>query len=115
MANEIVVLEGNGQGDYQLALLFPIAVPKQIGGTNVVPTPAPEAGTVLDLCLTTPEKAALNAGTLAVGFISIHKDPALSGAALTARLQEVYVAALAEFQAAYTARYQFVGTRRNAT
>lgn len=114
MAGEIIVLDGNGRDEYNIALLFPIAAPEQVSGANVVPTPAPEAGSLLAQCLTTLEKDALNAGTLAYEIISFQKAAAATALELTARVQEIYTQRRGTFNAWYANRYQFVGTRRDA-
>jgi len=112
MANEIVALEQNGD-EINALFLFPIAVPKQVGGTNVVPTPSTTLPAIAAAVLTAPEKAELDAGTLAFGIASFKRSGIAAGA-LLARVQAVYAAALTEFTATYSTRYGLAGNRYSA-
>ena len=67
MANEITALEGSGS-NYTLFFLITIGTPKQVGGINVVPTPANDGAQdllpgVAAAVITQAERDALNAGT----------------------------------------------------
>jgi len=121
MADEILVLEGQA-GDppaYKLLMLFPVASPKQAGGANVVPTPVPkaEAGTVTEpfSWLTQAERDAIDGGTSAYRIVRFRKDAGLTNPQLIARVQEMYAAQLADFEADYTVRYAHIGVRVNAS
>jgi hypothetical protein len=112
MANEIVALEQNGD-DIGVLFLFPIGVPKQIAGANVVPTPSTNLPAVASAVLTAPEKAQLDAGTLAFTTMSFKRN-GIAGAALLAHVQSVYADALTEFTANYNTRYSLAGNRYSA-
>ncbi len=121
MADEILVLEGDRQGRYQLLMLFPIdglggnPSPAPAGGSNVVPRAAPrEDGVNLDWpfsLLTSPEIAALDGGTLAYRIISLRKEPGLTNPQLVARVQAIYAEQQTDFNAEYAARYLHIGAR----
>ncbi len=120
MANEILVLEGNGERDYALLFLYPIAAPAQVtppGGsaTNVVPTPSSLLPSVAVPLLSTPEKAALDAGTAAFEVVNFTAAEGLSGAELIARAQDLYTRRAQAAAARYEARYRYIGTRLSAS
>lgn len=123
MADEILALENSGDRQNVL-FLFPIAVPVLIGGSNVVPTPATgldELGNpinllpdVADAVLTAPEKAELDAGTLAYAVTSFRPPSGVTGAQILAKVQARYMIMLDDFNTDYDARYEFAGQRFNA-
>lgn len=113
MANEITALEGTGDNDYRILLLYPIATPKQVMGSNVIPTPSANLPSLGQQILTASEKAALDEGTLAFEVISFHKQPGMTNTQLAARAREIYAAKLTAFQSDYTKRYEFSGVRIN--
>lgn len=117
MANEIRILEGDGDNNYQVLFLFPIGTPRQVNGVNVVPTPATTlsgmAATVAALP-TMDVTAALNAGTMAYEIVSFRKDSAATNAQLIARLQAIYASKVVEAGRVYTLRYQHAGTVLNS-
>lgn len=113
MANEIRILDGDGNLEYRVLFLFPIATPILVGGSNVVPTPTSGLDPLALAILTTNEENALNAGTSAYQTVTFRKDPALTNPQLATRMKEIYAAQKAVFDAAYTARYQHVGTAIN--
>ncbi len=114
MADEILVLEGDRHERYQVLVLFPVATPAQAGGANVVPTPAAGLPAPVAALLTATERSALDNGTLAYRMVRISKDAGLSNAQLAARLQTVYAAQLADFNAEYATRYAHIDTRVSA-
>lgn len=113
MAAEIKALDGNGAGEYRVLFLYPIAAPKQVGGSNVVPTPAPTEGVIADL-LSAGEVNALNTGTSAYEVINYGPSPTKTGAELVAELQTLYVDRKAAFDADYASRYKYIGTEVDA-
>jgi hypothetical protein len=120
MANEITILEGNGSFRFGLFLIFPIASPQQVGGANVVPTPATnDDGTsalppMADTVLAAAEKAALDAGTAAYRVIQFRKDPTLTGAQLLALVRQKYAEEEADFSRWYSQTYLHAGQRLDA-
>ena len=118
MADEILALERRGNRQNVL-FLYPIAVPTQVGGSNVVPTPATvDAISVLpavaDAVLTAQEKTDLDAGTSAYEAVSFRPSPSMTGPEILAQVQGQYADRLALFNATYAARYEFAGQRFNA-
>ncbi len=120
MTNEILIMEGNGSFRFSVLFLFPIVSPAQVGGSNVIPTPAtnPDATTALpfvaDRELSPVEKAALDAGTLAFKVVPFRKDPTLSPAQLTVQVRQLYADELATFNRTYIQTWLHAGLRRNA-
>lgn len=114
MANEILAMERQPDGDYELVFLYPIPTPKQINATNVVPTPSSTLPALAVLALSAGEKSALDAGTAAFGVISFKRDPALTGGALLAKIQSLYTLRKNAFDADYALRYEFAGNRYDA-
>lgn len=119
MANEIVVLErrrgGHGEKDIlKFLFLFPIVTPIQVNGANVVPTPAPDPASLEGLVMTAGERGGLDAGTMAYVVDDFAMAAGMSGAQVEARLQQIYTSRLADYQARYVERYQFLGNRFNA-
>ena len=121
MADEILVLEGDRQGRYQLLMLFPIdglggnPSPTQAGGSNVVPSAAPrENGVDPDWpfsLLSGAEIAALDGGTLAYRMVRLRKEPELTNPQLVARAQAIYAQQQADFNSEYRTRYLHIGAR----
>ena len=115
MADEILVLEGDRDERYRMLMLFPIASPAQAGGSNVVPTPSSDLDSTAADLLTAGEISALDGGTLAYRMTSMHKEPGLTNPQLVARVQAIYAAQLADFEAEYAVRYAHIGTRVDAS
>lgn len=120
MANEILALEGDGDRAYTLLFLFPIAAPVQVtppGGSaqNVVPTPSATLPPLAALLLSAAEKNALDAGTLAWQLTTFAPEAGLTGGPLVARVRELYAAQRTAYQAAYQARYRYIGQRVTPT
>lgn len=115
MANEIIVMEQDGQGTFLLCFLYTITTPKQIAGTNIVVTPSSQLPAIAAAVTSAGEKTALDNGTGAFEITSFRRDPALSGAELLAKVQAVYALRKAEFDARYSAQYEFAGNRYNAS
>lgn len=120
MANEIGVVRVNDDNTLTLVFLYPIATPIQVGGQNVVPTPATSGGVsqldpVVDRMLTTLEKTALDTGTLAYEMFQYNYDPGATPAQSLAKAQALYARRLTEFNTRYQMRYGGrVGQRFNA-
>jgi hypothetical protein len=125
MADEILVLEGDPSERYRLLMLFPLdgqggnPSPVQAGGSNVVPTAVPRAdGSNPDWpfsLLTAAELFGLDGGTLAYRVVRMRKEPGLTNSQLIARVQAIYAERHADFNAEYSARYQYIGTRVDAS
>ena len=127
MANEITALEQrvlpNGGHVLGLFFIYPIPVPAQVGGVNVVPTPytnpiptdPPLIPATVDAVITQPERDAFDTGDAAFAVVSFG-DPtgAMTPAQMFVRAQEIYAASKAEFDVTYAARYQFTGQRGDA-
>ncbi len=118
MPKEITALEGSGES-YTLFFLIPIVSPLQVGGSNVIPTPA-NAGTddllppVAAAVITASERSALNAGSLmwiTQSFRIVDEGTRLNSIQLRARARELYAVAKTVELAAYSIRYEFSGTR----
>ena len=119
MANEITALEGS-RDNYTLFFLVPIATPIQVGGSNVIPTPA-DAGVddllppVAAAVITQAERDALNAGTsmwVTRSFRIVDEAGLrLTNLQLQTRARELYAVAKVEELAAYNDRYEFSGIR----
>ena len=110
MANEICVVRATTRGTLTLAFLYPITVPVQINGANVVPTPATNGGVsvldpILESMLTAQEKTDLDAGTLAYEMVTYRYDPGASNAQALAKAQALYANRLSQFQTWYTTTY----------
>ncbi len=120
MAKEITILEGDGSFRFNLFLTFPIASPKQVGGANVVPTPATNADAtsalplIADQILDAAEKAALDGGTAAYRVIQFRKDASLTNPQLLALVRQKYAKELADFNMWYSQTYRHAGQRFNA-
>ena len=122
MANEITAIEGSGR-NYTLLFIASIPSPIQVGGSNVVPTPANENGNpanpstlgpIAEAIVTQPEKDALNAGTAIYGTqnLNVYADGVkLTNQQLAARARAIYAAWKAQALADYAARYEFSGIR----
>ncbi len=121
MANEITILEGDGSFRFNLFFTFPIASPKQVGGFNVVPTPAtdPVTGdnalpTIADAVLTVAEKTALDNGTAAYKVVQFRKNASLSSGQLLTLARQMYADELTDFNRWYAQTYLHAGTRVSA-
>ena len=115
MANEIIVMEQDNQGNFSLCFLYPIATPKQVNGTNIIVTPSSELPAIAAAVTTVGEKTALDNGTGAFQITSFKRDPTLTGPALLAKVQAVYALRKSEFDARYAAQYELAGNRYNAS
>lgn len=119
MANEITIMEGVSFR-FSLFLIFPIATPVQVGGANVVPTPAtdPDGNSALppiaNSVLTIAEKTALDGGTAAYRVIQFRKDASLTNAQLLTLVRQKYAEELAKFNQQYTQTYRHAGLRVSA-
>ena len=118
MANEILALEKRGARQHVL-FLFPVAAPIQIGGVNVVPTPATrDAVSVLppiaETIFTAQEKTDLDNGDLVFESISFRPVDGMTGPQVLAKVQALYATRLARFNATYADRYGFAGNRYDA-
>lgn len=126
MANEITVIGRVPRtGKYRLFFRYDLTAPVQVGGTNVVPTPAtqrpsadnptPTAGDalppVVQAALTAQEFADLDAGDAAFEIVTFHPDEGLTNPQLLARARQVYAARKAAYEAEYALRYQNAGLR----
>ena len=122
MANEIVALDTDGGVRYgvtgpgaalevNLLFLFPIATPKQVNGTNVVPTPTATLSAVAALALTSTEKTQIDAGTMAWRTLSVKKETALTAGEMLTLIRGIYAKQLTEFTNWYTEKYRYVGQR----
>ena len=116
MANEITALECSGEDQKSISVVFryDIPTPKQVGGSNVVLTPSAGLPDLAARVFTQAEKDALDAGTAAFEVKDFFDKTGLTGPQLVTRVKAAYATANAAFQAAYTARYRFAGTRVDA-
>lgn len=114
MANEIIVMDSDDQGLFLLCFLYPIAVPKQINGSNIVVSPSNSLPPIAAAVTSAGEKTTLDSGQGAFEVISFRRDPALFGASLLAKVQAIYALRKQEFDARYAAQYEFAGSRFNA-
>jgi hypothetical protein len=119
MADEILVLEGDGNGTrYELLMLFPISTPKQVGGQNVIPTPVERDDANVALypftLLTQAERDALDAGTSYYVRRQFGKIPGLTNPQLVALAQAMYASIADEIETAYVNRYAHIGVRIDA-
>ena len=121
MADEILILEGDGGFHYDLLLIFPIASPAQIGipPANVVPTPTSVDGvSVLSATaaasLSQAERDAFDAGTSAFRVVSFPKNPNFNNPQLLVAVRAEYAAQLARFTRWYDQTYLHSGARFDA-
>jgi hypothetical protein len=110
MANEILVLEGDGDKSYSLLFLFPISVPIQVNGTNVGPSPSSRLPERAGSILTTQQKAALDNGTSMFVLANFNPATGLSNTQLSNRIRAIYVEQLIEWTRWYQQTYKYVGT-----
>ena len=122
MANEITVLESQEVQDgglvTSLLMLFAIPTPIQIGGTNVVPTPATSGGdsnlpALADVILSQAEKDALDAGTSMFHITVFKRNVSLSDPAQATIVRAIYATQKIEASRRYSLRYDRAGTRIN--
>lgn len=128
MPNEISALEGvrtirpdgSEVETFTLFFLRTIDAPVQVGGINVIPTPADgPAGEDLLPALArrildqVSEIDALNAGTMEWGTIAFVQPPGMSNAELAAEARRMYAAWKGDREADYPIRYRWAGTRIN--
>lgn len=115
MANEITSGPGDGQGNYPLLLLFPIAAPKVWVDTviQVVPTPSATLPDWAVALLTTEEKAALDSGDGMFRVVIIHAIAGLTNPQLATRAREIYTEQLTDALAWYANVYKYPGNRIN--
>jgi hypothetical protein len=117
MAQEIIVID-EVKNRVQAAFLYPIPIPIQVAGQNVVPTPTTDGqggdvlGWTLGLVLTAQEKIDLDAGDLALERLTFRRDGD-SNAALLVRLQARYATRSGAFDSYYATRYAQAGARFN--
>lgn len=125
MANEIRVIEGDGQPDtaspprYDLLFLYTITGVKQAGppggsNVNVVPTPSAGVPAAAKALLTAGEITALDGGTLAWERVTFTRDTALSNPQLIAAVQTMYTSRKTDFQRRYDSRYFYANVRVDA-
>jgi len=135
MANEITAVTGHRDPDsgnvkWSLFLLFPVdtgvggwRTPAQVGGANVVPTPANEGADpanpsllpdIVDAVITAGERSALNDGTAVYRLVQFQRPDGMTGAELATRAQAMYAAMQTTVQAEYDTRYEFSGSRIDA-
>lgn len=114
MANEITVLQGDGGERYSFVFGFPIASPKQIGGSNIVVTPSADLPAIAATVFAQADKDALDAGTAAFEVASMSRDPSLTLADFKAAVQGYYARRQAAFNAAYASKYEYAGLQINA-
>ncbi len=124
MANEITVLEQGANRSAQLFFIYPIASPAQVGGSNMVPTPATGQDNlgnsvsvlpdIAERVLTPPEKASLDAGTSVWEIVTFRPAVGLTGAQLITEARRVYAANKSAFDTRYLRRFGRAGQRFNA-
>lgn len=117
MANEIIVLERNGQ-QQQFAFYYPIPAENriEIGGestTGQYPVLSPTSGmsATLLLVLTQPEKDALDAGEAAVVLRSYDIAVGTPPAQVLTYARQMYLAEAPALLAEYLRKFEFVGLR----
>lgn len=122
MANEPLVL-GRANGEWRVMFLFEPDPVKQVGGQNVVPTPAtrladdavtriPLLEDVAQKGLSQAEKNALDAGTLAYRVKSFRAPEGMNLVALAAKVVHDYnTVYIPLFDAWYADRYKRAGYR----
>ncbi len=119
MADEIIILEGNGEGDrYSYVFYYPIPANKriEIGGSGSgnfpVYSPAPSDPTsVLYQVLTQDERNALDAGEAGLFYGRTTINPAQTPAQQLQSLQDTYAAKGPVLLAEYEARFKYIGQR----
>jgi hypothetical protein len=111
MANEITVLEGDGEKSYTLLFLFPVAAPVQVAGANVVPTPSSALPEMAAAILTSGEKAALDAGTSMFSVVPFSPASGLTNPQLQTRVKAIYAEQQTEKNRWYQQAYKYAGTR----
>lgn len=114
MANEITVLEGRFDRTYKLVFLYPITTPVQLSGQNVVPTPSADLPETAKVILSQAEMDNLDNGLLAFEVTTFRAQPGLAGAALLARVREIYSSRKSLFDIFYDRKYAYIGTRVDA-
>lgn len=117
MANEILVLPGRGGDFYPLLFYIPISNPVQYAGAAVVLTPSSGLPSEASARLSAAQKLALDTGAAIYRIVEIKKDPVMSGTALRTRVQAMYAAQAADFNAYYDNAWRpsFVGQFFDAT
>ena len=111
MADEMLVLEGNRQGRYQVLMLFPSRRPPGPGArTSCRPRP-PRCPPRSPRCSRPPSGAASTAARLPTASIAMKKAAGITPAQLATELRRVYAQQLTDFNAEYATRY---GAHRHA-
>ena len=125
MANEIVVLEGDGADNFQVLFLYPIAVPATNNGTQVAPANSsflqPSSALPLSALerLSAGEITAIDAGDGAFEIFAFTKQAGLTDPQQSAMLKELYNGSAegpgkaARYATRYDEVYKHIGTRIN--
>lgn len=125
MANEIVVLEGDGADNFQVLFLYQIAAPATNGATQVAPANSsflqPSSALPLSALerLTAGEITAIDAGDGAFEILTFSKQSGLTGPQQSAILKELYNGSAegpgmaARYATKYGEVYKHIGTRIN--
>lgn len=123
MANEIVVLEGDGADNFQVLFLYPIAVPATNGATQVAPSNSsflqPSSALPLSALerLSVGEITAIDTGDGAFEVFTFSKQPGLDDEQQSAMLTELYNGSAegpgkaARYAAKYGEVYKHIGAR----
>lgn len=125
MANEIVVLEGDGADNWQVLFLYPIPTPASNGGTQVAPANSsflqPSSAlpaSALEL-LSAGEITTIDAGDGAFEIFTFSKQAGLTDPQQSAQLRELYNGSVegpgmaARYATKYAEVYKHIGTRIN--
>lgn len=115
MANEITALDGDGANRFRLLLLFPIAAPVEVGGSNVVQQPSAELPPLALAAIDGAEVTAIDDGTLGWRIIDFVKPPTLTNPQLIVEAQRIHAAQKLDHDAIYAQKYRHAGQRFNAT
>lgn len=123
MANEIVVLEGDGADNFQVLFLYPIAVPATNGATQVAPANSsflrPSSALPLSALerLSAGQITAIDAGNGGFELFTFRKQTGLTDPQQSAMLRELYNGSAegpgkaARYATKYSEVYKHIGTR----
>lgn len=123
MANEITACERRNTS-LMLFFVYLISSPRQVGGQNVVPTPATGTDSVgnpvsllpsiVQKVISQAEIDALDAGVAAWETVSFRLIEGATGAELATEARRIYASKKSVFELTYAERYQYAGIRINA-
>lgn len=114
MANEIIVLDGDGGLNVAVLFLYPIEIAPKRGEALVAPTPSTTLPANAAGLLTSQELNHLDGGALAFEVTSVEVTESKTQAELATAARELYARKLKDFTDRLTRRFKYAGRRIDA-